>query len=90
MNALKVRRGHAKGCVTRAVVFAENIDPTVTIEMLEVRLEKLEDAWSNFISLHNEFLNLSDATDFVDPEPEFIEYESKYFLAQSSIKKSDS
>lgn len=71
MNDLIFKRGHIKASLTRAVAFAEAIDNRVSLELLEIRLQKIEEAW----------------TEFVDPEPDFVEYESKYFLAQSTLAK---
>ncbi|XP_055922710.1 uncharacterized protein LOC129953537 [Eupeodes corollae] len=58
-NALKIKCGNAKGRLTRAAAFVETIDESTTLEMLEIRLNKLETAWSEFSSLHNEILEQS-------------------------------
>ncbi|XP_055850361.1 uncharacterized protein LOC129914934 [Episyrphus balteatus] len=87
MNALKAKRGHVKGVLTRAATFAENIDDRVSSELLETRLESLQDAWNKFITLTDELFSFSEQEDYVDPSDDFSDYESKYFTAQSTFVK---
>lgn len=87
MNFIKTKRGHVKGCLTRAVSFAESVDQRISLELLEIRVQKLEEKWTEFWLLQKQLLEFAGETDFVDPEPEFAEYESKYFVAQSTLTK---
>ena len=41
MNAIKIKRGHAKGTLTRAAGYADSLPEDVTLSELEIRLERL-------------------------------------------------
>ncbi|XP_055922810.1 uncharacterized protein LOC129953594 [Eupeodes corollae] len=86
-SALKVKCGNAKGRLTRAAAFVETIDESTPIEMLEIRLGKLETAWTEFSALHNEILQQSEETEVDEMENEFSAYETKYFVTNSQIVK---
>ena len=85
MNVVKAKRGRAKGRLTKAADFAATVDINTPLAMLQIRLEKLEETWSDFIALQDEMYLYIDEDDFVDPEPEFYEYEAKYFVAHSVL-----
>ncbi|XP_055844957.1 uncharacterized protein LOC129911250 [Episyrphus balteatus] len=86
-SALKVKCGNAKGRLTRAAAFAEAIDESITIEMLEIRLNKLETTWSEYSSLHNEILEKAEDEEVSELESEFSEYELKYFVSNAELVK---
>ncbi|XP_055842658.1 uncharacterized protein LOC129909610 [Episyrphus balteatus] len=86
-SALKVKCGNAKGRLTRAAAFVETIDESTPIEMLEIRLGKLETAWTEFSALHNEILEQTEETEVDEIENEFSAYETKYFVTNSQIVK---
>ena len=51
MNALKQKRGVAKATLTRAVDFVKTIEQLTSLEMLEIRLNRVIEAWQEFTSL---------------------------------------
>lgn len=75
MNIIKAKRGRVKGILTRAAIFAEKVDVDTALSMLEIRLIKLDETWSEFISLQDELYNFAGEKDFIDPEPEFKQYD---------------
>ncbi|XP_055922824.1 uncharacterized protein LOC129953606, partial [Eupeodes corollae] len=83
MNAIKVKRGYAKGTLTRAAQFAESLPVDITLAELEIRLERLHQAWLDFLSLNHELCEFCDDANFVDPGLEFEEYEEKYLKTHS-------
>ncbi|XP_055910831.1 uncharacterized protein LOC129945199 [Eupeodes corollae] len=79
MNKVIAKRGRVKGCITLTATYASAIPISTTSETLEFRLEKLNEAWQEFITLQNELLDFIGTKDYVDRESEFAEYEAKYF-----------
>ena len=86
-SALKVKCGNAKGRLTRAAAFVETIDESTPLQMLEIRLGKLETAWTEFSALHNEILEQTEETEVDEIENEFSAFETKYFVTNSQIVK---
>lgn len=85
---LKLQRENAQGRLNRASSFAESIDDSTTLELLEVRLNKLEETWLEFSSVHNDYISHVKGNDLVVVESEFAAYEDKYFLAHAKHVKS--
>ncbi|XP_055846848.1 uncharacterized protein LOC129912570 [Episyrphus balteatus] len=88
MNIVKVRCGHAKAGITRALSFALTIDDSTSIDLLEIHMTRLTDAWSNFTTHQDSLYEFCDDEAFVDPEEEFAEYEDKYCQAYALIQNS--
>lgn len=51
MEVLKQCRGHFKGTITRAQKLVADITEEMDVEVLEVRLEWLEDIWKAFVAI---------------------------------------
>ncbi|XP_055918318.1 uncharacterized protein LOC129950401 [Eupeodes corollae] len=88
MNIVKQKRGRAKGTITRVSTFSESVVDSTPIDMLEIQLKKLQEAWSEFVLQQNNLYEFYDQEGFVDPEPEYGEYETKYFEAFSKLSGS--
>lgn len=82
---LKLKLGNAKGRLTRAVSFVDTIETGTPLEMLEIRLEKLNEAWSDFAKVHDELLQTATEEQFKELEVEFSDYESRFFRAHSRL-----
>lgn len=87
MNSLKTKRGNAKGRLTRAAAFIETIGNETPVEMLQIRVTKLDESWADFSSLHHSLLDTANENEVKELETEFGEYEDKYFNAHSSLMK---
>ncbi|XP_055912928.1 uncharacterized protein LOC129946684 [Eupeodes corollae] len=79
MNKINAKRGRAKGCITLTASYASSIPIDTTVSTLEFRLERLTESWKEFVALQDELLEYSDKENYVDREPEYAEYEAKYF-----------
>ncbi|XP_055916039.1 uncharacterized protein LOC129948917 [Eupeodes corollae] len=88
MNIVKQKRGRAKGTITRVSTFSESVVDSTPIDMLEIQLKKLQEAWSEFVLQQNNLYEFYDQEGFLDPEPEYGEYETKYFEAFSKLSGS--
>lgn len=85
MNVIKAKRGRAKGCLTRALAFAESINTDTPLDMLEIRFSKLDEVWSDFATLQDKLYQYVESPGYVDPDPELPEYEAKYFETYSLL-----
>lgn len=85
MNVIKAKRGRAKGCLTRALAFAESINTDTPLDMLEIRFSKLDEVWSDFATLQDKLYQYVESPGYVDPDSELAEYEAKYFETYSLL-----
>ncbi|XP_055911947.1 uncharacterized protein LOC129945972 [Eupeodes corollae] len=85
MNALKHRRGIAKATLTRAVEFITSIEQLTSLEMLEIRLNRVIEAWHEFTTLHYECLQLVGEGEAEEFNTDFGLYEDKYFEAHAGL-----
>ncbi|XP_055922945.1 uncharacterized protein LOC129953645 [Eupeodes corollae] len=88
IQRVKGKRGRAKASLSLQSVFAENINDSTTLAALEIHLSRLNEAWSDFNALSDQMYQFVDDPGYVDPEPEFEEYESKYLKTHAILTTS--
>lgn len=79
MKVLKAKRALVKGTVTRIGTFAQSMDGTVTCGDCKTRLEKLEEAWSEYRTIQFRMLEKAENADEVLKDPDIDEFEKKYY-----------
>ncbi|XP_055840650.1 uncharacterized protein LOC129908278 [Episyrphus balteatus] len=85
MQFVKGKRGRAKASITNQLAFSELIDDSTTVASLEIHLARLTEAWSEFNSLSDQLYEFIEDEGFVDPEPEYADYEDKYLTSHAAI-----
>ncbi len=86
---LIVGRRRLKGAITRIMSLAERLSATQTKDGIDVLLDRLDLAWSEFEKIGDR-ISLHDAVDgYVDPADDYEEYEGRYlgrgsYLSQES------
>lgn len=58
---------------------------TVTLA-LEVRIEKVDEMWDEFKRSQNSMYEFVELEGYMDPDPEFEEFESKYLMVKSILR----
>lgn len=73
-------RGRLKGSLTRHKQYTDDIPPETTLAHLMIRMEKLEETWTNFIDIDDQVSNL------VGQESNFDEFEDIYFESRATYQ----
>ncbi|XP_044574182.1 uncharacterized protein LOC123258378, partial [Drosophila ananassae] len=82
---LVVGRRRLKGTITRIVSLAERLPATQTKDGIDVLLDRLDLAWSEFEKIGDK-ISLHDAVDgYVDPADDYEEYEGRYLRARELL-----
>lgn len=79
---LRSTRGRLKGSLTKLASYTEKLVETVTLA-LEVRIEKVDEMWDEFKRSQNSMYEFVELESYMDPDPEFEEFESKYLMVKS-------
>lgn len=79
-------RGRTKAAITRVLGFAQNPPPDHVLNDIQTRLERLREAWEEFVAATNAMYQFSEMPEYSDPDEDYGVYDEKVLTARSLLR----
>ncbi|XP_075166307.1 uncharacterized protein LOC142238517 isoform X2 [Haematobia irritans] len=90
IQSILLRLDLLKGSINRILSFAEKIPDNTNTDLIETRLNRLDEVWKEFTNYTEELYGFKNEKDYVDPKDDYYEYEDLYMSAQCLLKSAQS